>query len=92
MSPTNRAEIVPLFAFAWEGMVQLAYVDETNGNMILDGIYYSDYSVSGLFFIGDSTLLVYFNEPNEIKILKTTKFVADKYTNLLILENSPSKR
>mmetsp|Transcript_24394 Transcript_24394/g.37821 ORF Transcript_24394/g.37821 Transcript_24394/m.37821 type:complete len:92 (-) Transcript_24394:2085-2360(-) len=52
---------------------------QEDGSMELDGFYFSDRKVIGLQFIGESILLVLFNEVKnkrlrESKILYTTKF------------------
>lgn len=87
LTPSNRERIVPIFAFAWDRMIQLVYVNEdsaTKASLDLDGLYISEVQeIIGLHFVGESTLFAVFEgidgKSKEIKLLNCIKFYPGSY-------------
>ena len=84
LTPSQRESTVPIFAFAWDKLIQLIYVNEEGTSLEIDGFYLSDKEVISLYFIGDSILFALFEKDNtrESKILYTTKFYPGTYHQL----------
>lgn len=81
LTPSQRETTVPIFAFAWDKLIQLIYVNEEGTSLEIDGFYISDKQIISLYFIGDSILFALFESINtrESKILYTTKFYPGTY-------------
>lgn len=42
LTPSQRETTVPIFAFAWDKLIQLIYVNEEGTSLEIDGFYISD--------------------------------------------------
>jgi len=75
---------VPILAFAWDRIIQLIYINDEGTSLEIDGFYYSEKEIIGLFFVGDSILYGLFEtrDGRESKILYTTKFFPGTYKTL----------
>jgi len=85
LTPSHRDQTVPIFAFAWDRIIQLIYITGDGTSLEIDGIYYTDAKeIIGLFFIGESVLYAIFDGHNgrEGKVLYTTKFYPGNYRTL----------
>lgn len=86
LTPSHRDQTVPIFAFAWDRIIQLVYITNDGSSLEIDGIYYTDAKeIIGLFFIGESILYAIFENNQygrEGKVLYTTKFYPGSYRQL----------
>ena len=88
LTPSNRERTVPIFAFAWDRMIQLVFVNEdsaTRATLDHDGLYISQVQeIIGIHFVGESTLFVVLEgvdgQSKEIKLLNCIKFYPGSYT------------
>jgi hypothetical protein len=52
---------LPLFAFAWDKIIQLIYINDELSTFEMDGFYYSEVmEIISIFFIGESILYAVF--------------------------------
>jgi len=76
LTPSYREKTMPLLAVAWDRLIQLVYITERKDERVtfeMDGYYYTEQEINGIYFIGDSILFILVNG-KEVRILYTTKF------------------
>jgi len=76
LTPSHRETTVPIFAFAWDKIIQLIYINQDGTSLEIDGFFYSEKEIISMYFVSDSILFVVFENKDgrECKILYTTKF------------------
>jgi hypothetical protein len=81
LTPSHREKTVPIFAFAWDRVIQLIYINEEGTSLEIDGFYVFENEIISLHFMGDSILFALFEDKDErtIKILYTPKFYPGSY-------------
>jgi len=59
LTPHHQDSTVPIMAMAWDKLIQLVYIDESNASIEIDGFYYStDGEITSCHFLAESILLV----------------------------------
>lgn len=90
LTPSHRERTVPILAIAWDRLIQLVYVNQEGTSLEIDGFFYSDKEVIGLYFLSDSVLQAIFEskEGRELKILYTPKFYPGSFKQLELAEQA----
>jgi hypothetical protein len=79
LSPQHRDQTVAMLVVAWGRLIQLCILHD-DGEMELDGYYYSSNSVDNVHFLSESVLFTLVNR-KEVKIIYTPNLAPGSFFN-----------